>query len=162
MSTKASRASASGTTPAILVPGDRLDAFDHDLRRLVGTIRSTGARPVLVVHQNRFGKRIVDEEEERWLRAWERFYPRYTGEAILEFDRLAAARTTAIAIDSAVLIVDPTAALRDAGPVVFADFSHFNDRGAALLAGVASRALAPALCKAAKGGRTATQLSLAR
>jgi len=101
---------------------------------------------VLVVHQNRFAGRTEDQEV--WLRAWERFYPSYTGRAIVEFDRLAAERTRRVAADSGVLVVDPAPGLDAARGVPFADFSHFDDEGAAIVAGAVARAMETALCAA--------------
>ena len=126
-------------------PGDRLDQFENGLRGVVGSIRAIHAVPALMVHQNRFYS-PSGVEQERLLRAWERFYPRYTGPAILEFDRLAAERTRRVARDSGVVLVDPAQSLSAETPVPFADFSHFTDRGAAIVGGLASRALSPAIC----------------
>ncbi len=131
--------------PGTSAPMDRLDAFELNLRRLVGAIRAADAMPALGVHQNRFFVR-EGVEQERWLRAWEKFYPQYTGNTILVFEALAAERTRQVARDSAVVLIDPTVALRRERPVPFADFSHFTDRGAAIMGGTAARAIAGSVC----------------
>ena len=132
--------------PLDRAPLERLDRFEQDLRVLVGAVRSVGATSLLVVHQNRFFSRDGDEQA-RWLTAWERFYPLYTGEAILDFDRLAAERTRKVAKDSAVRLVDPALELKAARPVPFADFSHFTEQGSAIVGGAVARALSPGLCQ---------------
>lgn len=127
------------------VPVDRLQAYENGLRSLVGAIRSIGATPVLVIHQNRFFVR-KGKDQERWLRAWERFYPRYTGDAILAFDRLGAERTVQVGADSSVVVVDPREAIAHETPTPFADFSHFNDRGAAIVGGAVANRIRHLIC----------------
>ena len=134
-----------GVVPSVLAPNDRLDAYDTALRSFIGRARSAGTEPVLVVHRNRF-RDTTSVDERRWLRAWERFYPRYTGGAILAFDDSAASRTTALAGDSSVVVVDPLPALVPLGKRAFADFSHFTDLGAAAVGGVTARRIAAPLC----------------
>ncbi|MEO7521588.1 MAG: hypothetical protein ABIW79_07205 [Gemmatimonas sp.] len=128
-------------------PAAMRDAFEHDLRRLVGAIRGTGAQAALVVHQNRFRDRTTIEEQ-RLLRAWERFYPLYSADAILSFDEYAAKRTAAVAADSGVILVDPTLLLRAEPTPPFADFSHYTDRGSGIVAGAVARGLTSVLCAA--------------
>ena len=135
-------------------PLDRLDAFEQDLRGLVGDLKKAGVLPLIAVHQNRF-REIASPESQRFLRAWERFYPRLTGAAIVEFDRLAGERTKRVGADSGVLVVDAGSALRDANVPVFADFSHFNDAGAAIVGSGMAMAMAPGLCGTAAIGPTA-------
>jgi hypothetical protein len=119
-------------------PEDRLAAFDNDVRRTVGTIDSIGAVSVLMTHANRFvGLPLSDSP---MLTAWEKFYPRATGRTIVAFDSLADLRTAAVAADSGTVFVDLARVLAH-DPDAFADFSHFTDRGAALIAKAASDAI---------------------
>lgn len=126
------------------IPREHLDAFDLDLRRLVGTIRGIGAIPILITHANGFtgtppmGGKI--------LRAWERFYPRATGDALVTFDSVAAERIRRIGADSGVTVVDVWRAFHGVNaPQLFADFSHFTDRGAARMASLLQPAVSQAL-----------------
>ena len=48
--------------------------------------------------------------------------------------------------DSAVTIVDPLPAIRALAGDAFADFSHFNDLGSAVVGGVAAATIASSLC----------------
>ena len=128
----------SNIKPLDSVPQDRLAAFESDLRTLVHTVRAAGAIPVLVVHQHRFGN-TMSSFDRIMLVAWERFVPRVTGPTLLAFEAEAAERTRKVAKETGAVLVDPT--LDHAGPKgeMFADFSHFNDRGAAVLAGEIAR-----------------------
>lgn len=125
-------------------PPDRLALFDEDLRRVVGTVRSIGAEPVLVTHANLFmNRRAVDDE---MLSAWEKFYPRASGGAIVAFDSLARGVTMRVGADSGVVTVDAAQRLSAAPPTAFGDFVHFTNSGAALMAD----AIRPGVLAAAK------------
>ncbi len=121
------------------VPTERLELFETDLRHLIGTIRSIGAIPVLMTHANRFaGSSAWDPTA---LRAWEKFYPRATGRTIVAFDSSARLTTIQIARDSQAVLIDLQPDLARSARAPFADFSHFTDSGAALVAEKASDAI---------------------
>ena len=126
------------------VPSERLDAFERDLRELVGATHGIGATSVLVAHRHRFAD-TASVDQRRWLRAWERFYPLATGAVLLEFDRQAGERTRRVALDSGAVFVDPDSGLREIGVSAFADFSHFTDRGSAAMAAAVGSAVGPSL-----------------
>jgi hypothetical protein len=136
------------STPKDSVEPERLDQYEDDLRGLVGSYRAAGVTPVFLVHANRFAD-TTSVEARRWLTAWERFYPAYTGVAIVRFDHAAAARTIRVATDSGVTVVDPRAALH-ATPNAFSDYSHFSDAGSAVVAGLTASAVRPAVCGGAR------------
>lgn len=136
--------SRTGVSAKPAVESARLDAFEAGLRRIVGAYRAAGAQPVLLVHANRFTD-TTSVESRRLLTAWERFYPAYTGTAIVRFDWEAAERTKRVARDSGIVVVDPRAALLKT-PGAFSDFSHFNDAGAAVVGGLAARSVAGQWC----------------
>lgn len=121
------------------VPAERLRAYDMDLRRTIGTIRAIGAVPIVAIHANAFdGGGPLNEA---LLVSWENQYHRATGDALIAFDAAAARVTIRAARDSGVTFVD----LRQvcARPM-FADYAHFTDTGAAVVAS----ALAPAVLAA--------------
>ena len=119
------------------IPQERLELFDRDLRRVVGAIRATGASPVLATNTNAFlGSQPASAD---MLYAWERFYPRATGEVILAFDAAARGVIRAVARDSATAMADVEPAV--VGPSAFADFSHFTDSGAGAVAGVMAQTI---------------------
>ncbi|MFN9201846.1 MAG: hypothetical protein ACK6DP_02090 [Gemmatimonas sp.] len=125
---------------------ERLDAFDHDLRQLMGSYRAGGSTPVLVIHRHRF-RDTSSVGARRLLRAWERFYPRYTAGALLAFDDSAAARMRRIGVDSGLPVLDPLPGLEPVRDSAFADFSHFTARGSAVMAATVARAVQPLVCR---------------
>ncbi|MBV6521921.1 MAG: hypothetical protein MNPFHGCM_02065 [Gemmatimonadaceae bacterium] len=131
------------------IPEGHVNAFEADLRTLVGSIRSSGATPVLVTHANGFSGSLPMGGNT--LRAWERFYPRATGEALVQLDSLTADRIRRVAADSGVALVDAWQAFHGVrAKDYFADFSHFTDRGAGRMAGLLAPVVAASLgCGAA-------------
>ena len=102
----------------------------------MGSIRSTGAIPVLMTHANRFvGSGNSDAAA---LRIWEKFYPRASGQMIVAFDSATRLTTITVARDSQAVLVDLAPTLARSHGSAFADFSHFTDLGAALAAGTVS------------------------
>jgi hypothetical protein len=131
------------------VPAQRVEAFDHDLRRFVGAVRAIGAVPVLSTHANRYvggGTR-----DSALLAAWQRFYPRADGEVILAFDSVGAHVTGRVAADSGIAVADIRAALSGC-EACFADYAHLTDQGAAR----AARAAAAAVMQVVESGRIGT------
>jgi hypothetical protein len=121
------------------VPVERLEAFEADLRRAVGTIRAIGGIPVLMTHANRFvGSSKPDLAS---LRMWEKFYPRASGQTIVAFDSAARLATITVARDSQAVLVDLTTTLARSKGAAFADYSHFTDLGGALAAGTVSESI---------------------
>ncbi|MGH7627513.1 MAG: hypothetical protein ACREOJ_19605 [Gemmatimonadaceae bacterium] len=125
------------------IPVTRLARFDGDLRELVGSVRTIGAEPVLATHGMAFSRPRADSAA--LIQAWERFAPRATGNVIIAFDDTARVATMRAATDSNVLVSDVSMALARAPGDNFADFVHFTDRGAAIVA----NALAPTILQAA-------------
>ena len=124
------------------VPAERVTAFESDLRGAIGTIRSIGATPILVTHANRFAGSSV--RDVATLRMWEKFYPRASGQTIVAFDSAARLATIAVARDSQAVVVDLPPIVARSGQNVFADYAHFTDAGAALVAGSVTRPIVDA------------------
>lgn len=123
------------------LPIDRVEAYNADLRRVLGTIRSLGAVPVVMTHANRFvGSTDFVHPS---LRIWEKFYPRASGRMIVAFDSVARLATIAAAEDSGAVVVDLAPILAGTNGQAFADYSHFNDLGAALTASALTQAIRP-------------------
>jgi hypothetical protein len=121
------------------VPEDRVLAYEEDLRALVGAIRDIGAEPVLMAHVNVFS--ATEPRDTKLLTAWRRFYPRASGDVLIEFDRRARTVTCRVAADSGVALVDVEPFLDSPRKQWFADYSHFNDHGAGLVAGLVAQAV---------------------
>jgi hypothetical protein len=126
------------------VPPERLAAFDHDLRRLVGSVRAAGTTPILVTHANAFTGAPPAAGDR--LNAWVKFYPRATGATLVAFDSAAAIVTRQVAADSGVALVDAWQHFHGVrSDSMFADFSHFTDHGSADMASLLEPAVASAL-----------------
>ena len=111
-------------------PPDRLAMYDRDLRRLIGTIRAVGAVPVLATHANAF--EAGARHDSTLMVMWERFYPRATGNTIVEFDSIGRLITLRAARDSGLRVVDLPESMRD--KALFKDYAHFTDAGSAHVA----------------------------
>jgi hypothetical protein len=113
------------------LPTDRLALYDRDLRRVVATVHTIGAEPILITHAN---WSMAGAADTTTLIAWRRFYPRSTGPVLLAFDSAGDAAVRRVAADSSVALVDLARTVRDHGGPLFADYAHFTDAGAALAA----------------------------
>jgi hypothetical protein len=126
------------------MPQANLTAFEHDLRVLVGSVRQIGATPVLGTHANAFvGPGPHDQTR---LTAWQKFYPRAAGDLLVDFDSAGSVAVARVAADSSVPLADIARALAGRRADTFADFSHFTDAGAAVVAGTVSRSILSADC----------------
>ncbi len=134
------------------VPPDRLAQFGADLDSVVRAVRADGATPVLVTHAMPFEAvpRPIDHD---LLQAWRRYYPRATPETLLAFDTASATVTRRVGEREGVAVVDAAARL-NGHAVYFADFTHFTDTGAGVLAALlADRLAAPDLRTPLAAGR---------
>jgi hypothetical protein len=114
-------------------PAHRLDRFIRDLDSLVTLVRSSGATPVLATHAMRFSI-PPHPEDEFMLLAWRQFTPRARPDAMLAFEMQAAERMRQYAADKHIALID--VARRVTGRrELFADFIHFTNEGAAVVAG---------------------------
>jgi len=121
------------------VPPTRIEAFERDLARLVGTIREIGAVPLLMTHANKFEPGLALDQD--LLTMWERFYPRATGPTLLAFDSAGRDATVRVGRDSAALVVDLAASIPAPRSRWFADYVHFTDEGAGFVAGKLAEAV---------------------
>jgi len=114
------------------VPDDRLVLFRQHLDSLVAVVRATGAVPVLVTHAMRFSNRL-DTEDQDLLRAWRQFTPRATERVLMRFELATAAAVRDLARARGVPMADVSSVMTGRTRW-FADFVHFNDDGAAVVA----------------------------
>lgn len=119
------------------VPDDRLALFRSHLDSLVASVRAKGAVPVLVTHAMRFGDSMNSEDRDI-LRAWRSFTPRATEEVLISFERKAAGSVREAALERDVPLAD-VANVMTGHTKWFADFVHFNDDGAGVVAGSIAR-----------------------
>jgi hypothetical protein len=114
------------------VPEDRVQAFRDDLRTLVQTTRSLGARPVLLTHAHRFGATLTPLDREQ-LVALRKFYPRAATSLLVPFEQAMNRALLDTAQQMGVAAIDVEQRLGK-NPELFADFSHFTDQGAQAMA----------------------------
>ena len=138
------------------VPQERLSLFRQHLDSLLTSIAARGARPVLVTHAMRFGAQLTTADVDL-LHAWRQFTPRAKENVLIEFENAAAETVRQLAQDRGVALVD-AAKLMTGHTDWFADFTHFNDQGAAVIAHaiagtVARTRPAPAGVVALSGGQ---------
>jgi hypothetical protein len=114
------------------VPGERVELFRQHLDSLIVSIRSTGAVPLLVTHAMRFGDQL-DTQDRDLLRSWRQFTPRATENVLMRFEVETAATVRKLAEERGLPIAD-VAAVMTGRTKWFADFTHFNDAGAGVIA----------------------------
>lgn len=114
-------------------PAQRLDRFIHDLDSLVTVVRASGAIPVLATHAMRFTI-PPHPDDEFMLLAWRQFTPRARPEVMLAFEMQAAQRMREYAADNDIALIDIAHRLTGRREH-FADFIHFTNEGAAVVAG---------------------------
>jgi len=124
------------------VPPDRLSQFENDLRMTIGVAHRLDTEVILMGHVNATMQPGFDDEA--LLVAWERQLPRATGETLSRFHAAARDIEERVAADSNVAYVDLPKVFADRWEGSFADFVHFTEAGASLVAG----ALAPAVLAA--------------
>lgn len=114
------------------VPKERLALFRYHLDSLITDVRAKGAIPVIVTHAMRFGGQL-DEQDRDLLRSWRQFTPRATEDVLIRFELETAVLERDVAEQRNVPIAD-VAAVMTGRTRWFADFVHFNDEGAGIVA----------------------------
>ena len=113
-------------------PSDRLELFRSDLISFVESVRKSGAKPVLMTHAHRFRDNALDSD---WyqLIGWRKFYPRASEKCLIEMENAAnrIIREIGQIYHLPVIDLDKTV---PKGAEYFADFSHFTDAGARVVA----------------------------
>ena len=125
------------------LPADRLAQFERDLRETAGMAKSLGAPVVLMGHANATMQPGFDDPG--LVAAWVYQFPHTTGAVLSEFHRRAVAVERQVAADSGLVWVDLPAAFDGRWAGSFADFVHFTDQGAAVVAGALAGAVVPLL-----------------
>jgi hypothetical protein len=109
-------------------PAEDLAAFRRDLNGLVETIRSSGARVVLLTHAERAEWPITRRDiPDLW--AMRAFYPRSSLPELVEFDRVGNTIIKETGQQQRLQVIDAAAELNGRFDS-FGDLVHFNDKGA--------------------------------
>jgi lysophospholipase L1-like esterase len=124
------------------VPEASIQAFKTDLACAANAAQALGARVVLATHGNYFGAQLQPQDQPM-MRSWRRFYVELAEGGFIDLEARANAAIRELAREQGLDLVDAAAAVPP-GPGHFADFVHFNDRGAQVMAEqVAARLLSP-------------------
>jgi hypothetical protein len=131
------------------LPRANLDRFVADLAELTKAIRAGGAQVVLIAPAVKAGSPPGPADLEE-LEAARVHRPKPTAQVILEFERAAAAAVLELGRREGYPTVDAAGAL-SGHHELFGDLVHFNDAGAALVAGLVAERLRP-LCRLTADG----------
>jgi hypothetical protein len=123
------------------LPKERLHRFSQDLDSLVTAIRAHHAEPVLITHAMRFTN-PPRPEDGALLDAWRQFTPRATTSTLLAFEAAAAGAVRELGARRDVQVID-AARVMNGQSAWFADFVHFTDSGATVMATLIADRLAP-------------------
>lgn len=113
-------------------PSDRLELFRSDLIGFVESVRKSGAKPVLMTHAHRFRDNALESDRYQLI-GWRKFYPRASEKCLIEMEHAANRVIGEIGQVYHVPVID-LANMVPKGAEYFADFSHFTDAGARVVA----------------------------
>lgn len=111
---------------------ERLQLFREHVSALIEQIKRSGTKVVLATHANRFSVSL-DSEDRRHLRGWRKFFPRASEDCLLVMDSAANNIILELGRQHQVSVVD-ISSLVPKSREHFADFAHFTDEGARLVA----------------------------
>jgi lysophospholipase L1-like esterase len=126
------------------VPSERMEIFEQQLVRVLEDIDALGADAVLVTHVNRFLHRSGDldlVDRQHLLAPLSLYWPRAAEGVVVGVDSAANRRMRELAHRRALALVDAEGRI-PADAAHFADYSHFTDEGARMMASLISDALA--------------------
>jgi len=114
------------------IPNERSKLFHEHLREFITSVTKDGVKVIIATHANRFGKKITDKDFD-YLIAWRKFYPRASERCLLTLKPICnrIIRETSFELKFHFIDID---SLLSTDEQCFADFSHFTDRGASLVA----------------------------
>lgn len=121
------------------IPPENVALFERDLNQLLDYYASRHIPVIVVTHANRFGA-SVSPEERPMLTAWRQAYPMLREEGFLDMENQLNDRLRQVAAARGLPLVDAAREV-PAGPRYFADFVHFTDEGAAILARLVNGAI---------------------
>jgi lysophospholipase L1-like esterase len=113
------------------IPESHVDQFRSDLSTVLDRLQERHVRPVLVTHATFFG-RSVDPDERYMLNAWRRFEPALGDDGWLDTERRMNAVIRQEAQERHLTLVE--GADIPSGPAYFADWVHFTNKGANIMA----------------------------
>ena len=118
------------------VPADRMETFRIHLNRLVASVTEEGLQPLLVTHANRFAGAMLDTAgpDRRYIvNPMALYYPQAPPSVLIGTDSVANAIMREVGAARGVPVLEAERQI-PASPMYFADFVHFTDAGADLVA----------------------------
>jgi len=121
------------------VPDVSIAAYSADVLCAIRTVDAYGATPIVVTHVTYFGDHL-EPGDDMMMAAWRKFFPYLAAPGFLDLERRANAAEMEAAKSAGAKIVRADGVIpRGAGN--FADFVHFTDHGAALMAVIVGDAI---------------------
>ncbi len=125
------------------VPEEAVTRFRKDLIEMITALRANSVQPILMTHATIFGA-APKQPDRAMLVAWRKFYPKLKEEGFLDLERRMNEAIRQLAMQQNVTLVDIAREIPP-GQEYFADFVHFSDAGAALMAKRLAEAIEPLL-----------------
>ena len=123
------------------LPTQNVERFRTDVTALVITLRQLGVVPVIVTHASAFGPG-EGAADRSMLVAWRKFYPMLREEGFIQMELRMNDALRSIATEQGALLIDAASNVPHS-PDVFADFVHFTNKGASIMARVLADGLSP-------------------
>lgn len=131
--------------PIDAVPASTIRAFGDDVECARQAALRAGATPVVLTHATYFGDALREQDRPQMV-AWRKFYPSLSGSGLLDLERRANLELRRIGARPGSVFVD-VASRVPPGREHFADFVHFTDAGALIVA----QALAASILEEGEG-----------
>ena len=114
------------------VPESAAKAFRANLLELANAVRQSGAKIILATHANRINNPMTPEDVAS-LTTWRKQNPKHSEHCILEMESLANDIIKEVSVQQNIPVVD-IANVVPKSSQYFADYLHFTDQGASLVA----------------------------
>ncbi len=128
-----------GRAPRDEAAPESVRAFAADVECARDAVLRAGAVPILMSHATYFGGEFKYEARAE-MNAWRRFYPDLSGKGLLDLEAKGNIEVARVGGLPETRYVD-LASVMDPGPRNFADFVHFNDEGASVVAGLLAQTI---------------------
>lgn len=125
------------------LPTENVRRFRDDVTALIRTLRGLGVLPVVVTHASAFATSQTATDRSMLI-AWRKFYPMLKEDGFLDMEQRMNAALREIAAAEKVPLIDAAPAIPPT-PDVFADFVHFTNKGADVMAQKLADGLLPLL-----------------
>ncbi|HEV7993619.1 MAG TPA: SGNH/GDSL hydrolase family protein [Gemmatimonadaceae bacterium] len=125
------------------LPEVNIVRYRDDVARLVAAARERGVQPVIVTHANAVGQNPANVDR-ALLVSWRKFYPMLAEQGFVDMELRMNEALRQLAAEQHVTVID-AARIIPPDPRYFADFVHFTDAGAELMAKTVASGLEPLL-----------------